>query len=203
MFQIEIKRQDSSWSLVQFSFRIALIVFACATTARADSLLPAFSYLREQQSDLLTQMAQLEQWRTKNLFERMNRYLPRRQPANASPSSGRQLATETALRMAEAEWISQTAIGQTTRAIDRGLSPSFNGRTGETKHQLSLQVRSTQTEASVHYQGFGSSSLTYNIYLQALQYEMAHSLSAHLQVSADHLSSREETRDRLLVTWSW
>lgn len=148
-------------------------------------------------------MAQLEQWRTKNLFERMNRYLPRRQPANASPASGRQLAAETALRMAEAEWISQTAIGQTTRAIDRGLSPSFNGRTGDTKHRLSLQVRSTQTETSVHYQGFGSSSLTYNIYLQALQYEMTHTLSTHLQVSADHLSSREETRDRLLVTWSW
>ena len=123
-------------------------------------------------------------------------------------SSGRQVASkiaaQTARNLIDSEQFRKTSVGASAAAVDSRFKGGVKVQSPDkTNHSLEFNLRATQTKASVRYVGYGETTVSYNLFTQALQVEVSKALNNRIRVVADHLDSPEEQTERLSLRWSW
>ncbi len=158
-------------------------------------------------------LRELERERLERSFN-VERFIPAHQ---LSEGDSLQKLSERILRQTARSLVEDSPLSRrpVTRSVERlgdtlggDLSakmphPSDPSRGGGIEHQLSFRVRAEQGRAFLRYRGLTDAELSYNLFGQAIRFEINEQLTSKLQLLLIHEISHEEVIHEVNVRWIW
>ncbi len=100
----------------------------------------------------------------------------------------------------------QSSVGRTANTVQNSMKTeaSFGGADpSATQHSFAFNLNPFETKAQMKYKGFTNASLTYNMSVAKLDFEMYRDVDKMTKLVYNHVDTHEDHRDIVSLRWIW
>ena len=102
--------------------------------------------------------------------------------------------------------VKKSSVGQTANTVQNSMKTeaAFGGsQPGAIKHKVLFNLAPFESKAQMKYKGFTNASLTYNMAVAKLDFEMYRDVDKRTKLVYNHVDTHDDHRDIVSLRWIW